>query len=108
MYKDKISGSIGYGRSTYDFQEGTLIFCQPRAGDFLLQAGKILTKKEGWSLIFHPDLIRKSGLGAKIDSYSFFSYKVNEALHLSAKEEKFLLRISSKNQRRILSKSGST
>ena len=26
MFKDKVSGSLGYGRSSYDFQEGTLIF----------------------------------------------------------------------------------
>ena len=29
VYKDKISGSLEYGRSTYDFQEGTIIFSSP-------------------------------------------------------------------------------
>lgn len=41
----------------------------------------------GWILLFHPDLIRKSELGRKMNSYSFFAYEVNEALHLSEKEK---------------------
>jgi len=88
MYKDKISGSIGYGRSTYDFQAGTLIFASP--GQVFTTPDKSELKgKEGWTLLFHPDLIRKSALGSMIDDYNFFSYDVNEALHLSPKEEKF-------------------
>ena len=43
---------------------------------------------EGWTLAFHPDLIRKSTLSDKIDQYSFFDYDVNEALHLSDDELK--------------------
>jgi AraC-like DNA-binding protein len=45
---------------------------------------------EGWTLAFHPDLIRKSNLANKIDTYSFFQYDVNEALHLSDDERKTL------------------
>jgi len=41
----------------------------------------------GWSILFHPDLIRKSTLGETIDGFSFFDYDVNEALHLSDKEK---------------------
>ena len=29
MFKDKMSGSLGYGRNSYDFQEGTMIFAGP-------------------------------------------------------------------------------
>lgn len=86
MYKDCKSGSFQYGRNTYDFQEGTLVFTKP---------GQVITMPEwekddntiGWSLFFHPDLIRKSLLGKHIDAYSFFSYEVNEALHLSDDEK---------------------
>jgi AraC family transcriptional activator of pobA len=39
----------------------------------------------GKALIFHPDLIHGTSLGKHIDDYTFFSYKVNEALHLSAR-----------------------
>jgi AraC-like DNA-binding protein len=43
---------------------------------------------KGWTLAFHPDLIRKSKLADKINHYSFFNYEVNEALHLSEDERK--------------------
>jgi len=92
MYKDKISGSIGYGRSTYDFQEGTIIFSSP-GQVFTSPKKEDLKGKKGWTLLFHPDLIRKSILGNNIDNYNFFSYDVNEALHLSPKEEKFFFEI---------------
>jgi len=89
MYKDKISGSIGYGRSTYDFQEGTIIFSSP--GQVLTSPSREkIAEKQGWTLLFHPDLVRRSILGEKIEEYSFFSYASNEALHLSPKEEQLL------------------
>jgi AraC family transcriptional activator of pobA len=37
--------------------------------------------------VVHPDYIRNYALGKKIKEYTFFSYAVNEALHLSDKEE---------------------
>ncbi|MBR8537804.1 AraC family transcriptional regulator [Carboxylicivirga sediminis] len=52
--------------------------------------------KGGWSLNFHPDLIRRSHLGQHIDDYSFFSYEVNEALHLSDMEKQTIGEIRDK------------
>ena len=88
IYKDKVSGSMGYGRSTYDFQEGSLVFGSP-GQVFSSPKKEEMTGKDGWSLMFHPDLIRKSELWDKMERYTFFSYDVNEALHLSLKEEQF-------------------
>jgi len=42
-------------------------------------------------LLFHPDLLLKSNLSEKMDGYTYFSYEVTEALHLSKKEELELL-----------------
>ena len=92
MYKDKISGSLGYGRNTYDFQEGTLIFASP-GQVFSSPKKEDLKGKKGWTLLFHPDLLLKSNLGDKMDSYTYFSYEVTEALHLSAKEEAFIFQV---------------
>lgn len=92
MYKDSVSGSLGYGRNAYDFQHGTLIFIAPKQV-ITSPSREVLKKSKGWSLLFHPDLIRKSSLGEHIDDYSFFSYGVNEALHLSKKEENFIFEI---------------
>ena len=79
-----------YGRQTFDHQEGTLLCTAPE--QVLTFNRKKETKStEGWGLFFHPELIRKSPLGKKINEYSFFSYAENEALHLSEQEEQILL-----------------
>ncbi len=84
--KTGVTGSITYGRNSYDFHEGTMVFSKP--GQSMSYADNEQTEREdGWMLIFHPDLIRKSELGKTIDNYSFFSYDANEALHLSCDEK---------------------
>lgn len=81
-------GTLRYGKNVYDYDEGTLVFTSP--GQVLEFEGEYNAhpNDRGWSLIFHPDLIRKSILGEKISQYSFFNYDVNEALHLSDEERK--------------------
>lgn len=82
-------GNLMYGKNSYDYEEGTLVFTAP--GQVTVFEGDMPTENDsdqGWILAFHPDLIRKSTLSDKIDSYSFFSYDVNEALHLSEDELK--------------------
>lgn len=86
VYK-KFKGSLKYGRSHYDFQEGTLMFTAPNQ---VMSPSADTEIEEGWFLAFHPDLIYGSDLGKKIQKYSFFQYETNEALHIS-EDEKFLL-----------------
>jgi AraC-like DNA-binding protein len=88
-YKDGATSSFEYGRTTYDFEEGTLIFLAPKQ---VLKVNEWYERDSvnGWTLLFHPDLIRKSQLGQNIDSYSFFSYETNEALHISDEEKKIV------------------
>ncbi|MCG8699636.1 MAG: helix-turn-helix domain-containing protein [Bacteroidales bacterium] len=83
--KTGISGSITYGRNSYDFQEGTMVFSKPNQS-LKYSDNESTTGESGWTLFFHPDLLRKSDLGKNIDNYSFFSYDANEALHLSDEE----------------------
>lgn len=90
-----ISGSIVYGRNAYDFQEGTMVFTKPDQA-LKFASGEDYTGASGWTLIFHPDLIRKSELGRTISSYSFFSYEVSEALHLSDDEQRTLTQLVEK------------
>lgn len=80
-----IAGSLIYGRNSYDFQEGTIVFIKPNQ-TVKVEQNEGPIEGSGWTLIFHPDLIRKSELGRTIDNFSFFSYDVHEALHLSEKE----------------------
>ena len=76
-------GVVKYGRNTYDFDEGVMMFVAP--GQVI--SSTLENEPNGWALFFHPDLIRSTTLGQKISEYSFFSYDVNEALHLSDKEK---------------------
>jgi len=88
--KEVKCGDLKYGRNLYDYQEGTLVFIAP--GQVLGVEPKVKTfTPKGWSLVFHPELIRGTSLGKHIQDYSFFSYKVNEALHLSDKERQLVL-----------------
>lgn len=80
-------GNLIYGKNNYDYEEGTLIFTSP--GQVTVFEGEMPLANEsnqGWTLAFHPDLIRKSILADKIHQYSFFNYDVTEALHLSDDE----------------------
>ena len=87
--KEGMSGSMKYGRSTYDFEEGVMIFLAPE--QVITPAHTAVEDNaEGWTLVFHPDLIRRSSLGSKIHQYNFFSYDVNEALHISDSETRVL------------------
>ena len=85
--------AIRYGHKSYDFNEGVLSFLAPGQGCWWAGAGREAAGEvnwadvSGWTLLFHPDLLSKFPLGKKIAGYGFFSYQVNEALHLSAKEE---------------------
>ncbi len=77
---------IIYGRQPYDFQEGSLMFLAP--DQIITPVGESKnTQADGWILLFHPDLIRKSSLAKKMKEYTFFSYDSNEALHLSDGEK---------------------
>lgn len=87
--KGNMRGAFTYGRNSYDFEEGTLVFTAPGQVVSFGDAGFELDDS-GWSLIFHPDLIRKSALGRTMRDYSFFDYAVHEALHVSEKENTVL------------------
>lgn len=83
------TGTLGYGRSTYDYDKGTLVFTAPKQA-LTFDGNMDYSKEAGWTVLFHPDLIRRSALGGEIDKFSFFDYGVNEALHVSEKEHAIL------------------
>ncbi|MCF1713298.1 helix-turn-helix transcriptional regulator [Flavihumibacter sp. RY-1] len=88
--KELNCGELKYGRNQYDYQEGTLVFISP--GQVLgIQPGVTTFEPKGWAVLFHPDLIKGTSLGRNIHQYSFFSYDVKEALHLSEKEKQLVI-----------------
>lgn len=83
--KKDFKGKMKYGQNYYDFDEGVMTFFSP---------GQVISAEltddmalSGWWLVVHPDFIRNYPLFKAIKDYGYFSYAVNEALHLSEKEE---------------------
>lgn len=81
-------GDLRYGLSNYDYEEGTLVFLAP--GQVIGQKKEVYYQPQGIALVFHPDFLSKTSLGNNIHNYHFFSYAVNEALHLSEQERKII------------------
>ncbi|QNF34780.1 helix-turn-helix transcriptional regulator [Adhaeribacter swui] len=92
--KREAKGKIKYGQQHYDYDKGVLSFTAPNQVQSLdlqnMECGS------GYLLIFHPDFLLKHTLASTIHQYGFFSYAVNEALHLSEEEEDDLITILNK------------
>ena len=84
--KKIVKGHLNYGRTKYDFTNGALIFIAPR--QVLEWDSSVVFEQKGFSINFHEDFLKKTELAEQIKKYGFFSYAVNEALHLSPKEER--------------------
>jgi len=84
--KKFVKGDLNYGRTKYDFTNGALIFIAPR--QVLQWNNSVVFEQKGFSINFHEDFLKGTELAQQIKRYGFFSYSVNEALHLSPKEEK--------------------
>lgn len=95
--KDAKGCKMKYGGKPYDYDEGTLVFVGPNQLVELTNYAPNFRPK-GYALLFHPDLLVGTNLGSKIHSYSFFSYSLKEALHLSSKERKVILSLLDKIQ----------
>lgn len=86
-FKEDFKGQIRYGQSYYDFAEGGLSFTAPHQ---MSMAAATEANGGGYTLFFHPDLIRNYPLGKSIGQYGYFSYAITEALCLSDKEKQVI------------------
>lgn len=88
-FKSGEDGSIKYGRESYDYQEGSLLYVAPEQ---VIEYGELYNKNidKNWVLFFHPDLIHSFSLYQKMKEYDFFDYQSNEALHISEKEKQII------------------
>jgi AraC family transcriptional activator of pobA len=88
-YKPGLCGNAKYGQNYYDFGEGGLVFTSPNQV-FESPNG---TSKSGCLLLVHPDFFLSYALANNISHYGFFSYAVNEALHLSNSERTTIMSV---------------
>ena len=87
IYCKNYAGSMRYGRSFYDFNDGSMVFTAPGQ---VTGSAIAPPPEEGWALFFHPDLLHGTALAKRLVKYSFFNYQINEALHISEDERLIL------------------
>jgi AraC family transcriptional activator of pobA len=83
--KRGLAGKIRYGQQSYDFDEGVMFFVAP--GQRFHVEHHNDPDLKGSILLLHPDLLWNTALAVQIKTYEYFTYRVNEALFLSASEE---------------------
>lgn len=94
IYLKRISNAkFMYGQQESDFDEGVLFFmASNQIFSIEVEKGAELNRS-GWIILIHPDFIWNTTLAKTIKQYEFFGYSVNEALHLSEKEEEKMVSI---------------
>ncbi len=97
--KKDCAGRCRYGQHYYDFEDGIMYFI---ASHQVLQFEDILLSEvKGNVLVIHPDFLHGYPLARTIKDYGYFSYRANEALYLSEKEEKSVTDIMNNISREI-------
>lgn len=81
------SGNFLYGKTKYDFDNGSMAFVKPRQ---IIEISNIELTEKAFIIFFHEDYLLKHNLHSEIKKYGYFDYEVNEALHLSPKEEELI------------------
>jgi len=83
--KKNFNGVMRYGQQHYDFDDGTMTFFAPNQ----VVATEIRDDwaLEGFWLVIHPDFMQGFSMAQEIRQFNYFSYAVNEALHLAEEEE---------------------
>jgi AraC-like DNA-binding protein len=75
---------ISYGRTEYDYDEMTVTSFAPGQSIHVQPSDGAAPK---WTaVVFHPDFLARTSLGAHMSRYGFFDYTSMEALHLSSQE----------------------
>lgn len=85
--KKNFRAKMKYGQQDFDFDEGVMHFMSPKQVLSIETTRAEEFEHSGWLLLIHPDFLWNTPFSKKIKQYEYFSYNVNEALHLSDKEE---------------------
>ena len=83
-FKKLKSGSMLYGKTKYDHDQGSMSFVKPQQK---VTFQNLELQEKGFLIIIHEDFLVGTTHYNEIKKYSYFDYEVNEALHLSPTEE---------------------
>lgn len=86
--KEVKCGDLRYGCNYYDYEAGTLVFLAPN--QVIGENTSDFYQPKGHALVFHHDFTLGTALGQHLKNYTFFSYEISEALHLSEKEKEII------------------
>lgn len=92
FFHDEADIDLDYGCGKYDYKKGTVICVAPGQLGGKEDNGERV-RLTGWALLFHPDLLHGTRLEKEIRTYSFFDYRVNEALHMTEEEQERIVAI---------------
>ncbi|MCM1450380.1 MAG: helix-turn-helix domain-containing protein [Clostridiales bacterium] len=81
-----IPANLVYGCGGYDGESGTLICVAPGQLGGKEDNGELIDI-DGWAILFHPELLKGTLLEKDIHKFTFFDYRVNEALFLTGEEQ---------------------
>jgi AraC family transcriptional activator of pobA len=83
-FKKLKSGIFVYGKTRYDHDNGSMSFIRPRQ---VIEMKDLEFDEDGFIIFFHEDFLSGHALFNEIKTYNYFDYEINEALHLSPREE---------------------
>ena len=86
----KAGGKFKYGQGYYDFDAGSILFAAPNQ---IIGPGDSPEDHSGYVLFLHPAFLQGYPIAKTIRQYGYFSYSVNEALHLSEIEKTIILSV---------------
>jgi AraC-like DNA-binding protein len=92
-FKKLKSGSISYGRTRYDHENGSMSFVKPRQ---VIEYSNLMLEEAGFNIFIHEDFLNGHPIHNEIKKYGFFDYGINEALHLSPREEQIIWELHNK------------
>lgn len=94
--KTGVEAKVKYGQQYYDYDKGVMTFTAPKqvqSLDFSPSDTAYINSGIGYVLFVDPNFLYGHPIAAAIKNYNFFSYSINEALHLSGHEQENIVEI---------------
>ncbi len=91
---------LTYGTGKYDYSEGTLICVAPGQLGGKEDNGEFINLT-GWAVLFHPDILHGTALENDIRKFTFFDYRINEALHMTTEERDVMVALMQQLDREL-------